>query len=212
MDSSYSGDCRSVEKRKRIPEDDNRGYSYVSTPDNKSMVEFHVDDLPFLHECVTIVGFGSFGGYLSIREPPGSKPLVIFGQDESVCNPFLLGNRQWVAPGGQQALLPKIEGLRETGFEVCISQMQLDEINYARRDQTFIVVDAALAIHGQALEKDLKQSPFVIYFELSLNNEGYWTYNHMAIQFEDCIDCLKVLFPPFDFAFIFDHSQGHAKN
>jgi hypothetical protein len=33
----------------------------------------------------------------------------------------------------------------------------------------------------------------------------------MSIQFEDCVDCLKVVFPHFDFAFLFDHSQGHAK-
>lgn len=33
----------------------------------------------------------------------------------------------------------------------------------------------------------------------------------MAIQFKDCVDCLKVIFPQFDFAFLFDHSQGHAK-
>jgi hypothetical protein len=57
----------------------------------------------------------------------------------------------------------------------------------------------------------LKHSPFVVYFELGANNEGYWTYNHMAIQFEDCVDCLKVIYPHFDFAFLFDHSQGHAK-
>ena len=107
-----------------------------------------------------------------------------------------------------------ISGLqsRETGFGVRISQMQLDEINDRRRDQTYIDVDAALAIHGQALKKDLKQSPFVVYFELGLNYKGrYWTYNHMAIQFEDCVDCFKVLFPQFDFTFIFDQLQGHAK-
>ena len=197
-------------------EDDNRGYSYVST-DNKSMVEFHVDNLPFLHEYATTVGFGSFGGNVSIRKPPGVKPLMIFVRDKSVYNHFLLGNWQWVAPGGQRALLPKTEGLslmisglqsRETGFGVRISQMQLDEINDTRRYQTYIDVDAALAIHGQA---HLKQSPFVVHFELGLNNEGYWTYNHMAIQLEDCVDCLKVLFPQFNFAFIFYHSQGHAK-
>ena len=34
----------------------------------------------------------------------------------------------------------------------------------------------------------------------------------MAIQFEDCVDCLKVMYPQFDFVFLFDHSQGqHAK-
>ena len=84
-----------------------------------------------------------------------------------------------------------ISGLqsRETGFGVRISQMQLDEINDRRQDQTYIDVDAALAIHGQALKKDLKQSPFVVYFELGLNDKGrYWTYNHIEIQFEDCVD------------------------
>ena len=43
------------------------------------------------------------------------------------------------------------------------------------------------------------------------NNDGYWSYNHMSIQFEDCLDCIKVLYPQFDFVFLFDHSQAHAK-
>jgi hypothetical protein len=33
----------------------------------------------------------------------------------------------------------------------------------------------------------------------------------MALQFEDVVDCLKVLYPAFDFVFLFDHSQGHAR-
>jgi len=33
----------------------------------------------------------------------------------------------------------------------------------------------------------------------------------MAIQLEDCVDCLKVLYPDYDFLFLFDHSQGHSK-
>jgi hypothetical protein len=33
----------------------------------------------------------------------------------------------------------------------------------------------------------------------------------MSIQFEDCVDCLQVIYPHFDFAFLFDHSQVHAK-
>jgi hypothetical protein len=33
----------------------------------------------------------------------------------------------------------------------------------------------------------------------------------MAIHFEDCVGCLtnKVIYPPFDFAFLFDHFQGY---
>jgi hypothetical protein len=48
-------------------------------------------------------------------------------------------------------------------------------------------------------------------FELGTNNEGYWAYNHMSIQFEGCMDCIKVLYPHVNFMFLFNHSQGHAK-
>ena len=183
-------------------------------------IEFHVDDFQFLHEHAATMGLGSYGGTTSVRKPLDVKPLMIFGQDESVYSQFLFGNRQWVGPQGQRALLPKTDGLglmisafqsRETGFGLVISQLQMDEINQTRQGKTYVDIDAAMAIHGQAAKKDLKQSPFVVYFELGSNNEGYWTYNHMAVQFEDCVDCLRVVYPHFDFAFLFDHSQGHAK-
>ena len=31
----------------------------------------------------------------------------------------------------------------------------------------------------------------------------------MVLQLEDCIDCLKSLFPEYDIIFLFDHSNGH---
>lgn len=33
----------------------------------------------------------------------------------------------------------------------------------------------------------------------------------MSLQFEDVVDCLLVLYPEFEFVFLFDHSQGHAR-
>jgi hypothetical protein len=36
-------------------------------------------------------------------------------------------------------------------------------------------------------------------------------YNHMVLQLEDCVDCLKVVYPHLDFVFLFDHSSGHSK-
>jgi hypothetical protein len=33
----------------------------------------------------------------------------------------------------------------------------------------------------------------------------------MSLQFEDVVDCLMVLYPEFEFVFLFDHSQGHAR-
>jgi hypothetical protein len=57
------------------------------------MVEFHVNDLDFLHEHATTMGFSSFGGNLSVRKARGEKALMIFGQDESVYSQILLGSR-----------------------------------------------------------------------------------------------------------------------
>ena len=201
-------------KHKRLPSNLNavaNRNSYLSD-DGIEMVEFHVDDLEFLHDVAKEMGCSLMGGDLSVRKPESpSKPLMIFGQDESVFNQYLLGNRQWVGPEGQRALLPKTDGLglmlsafqsRETGFGLKLSSIQIGEINETRRNKNYVDVDAAIAINGQAMKKDLKDSPFVIYFELGANCEEYWTYNHMSIQFEDCVDCLKVVFsPPFDFAF-----------
>jgi hypothetical protein len=39
--------------------------------------------------------------------------------------------------------------------------MQLDEINESRSGKNYVDVDAAMAIHGQATKKDLKNSPFL---------------------------------------------------
>ena len=33
----------------------------------------------------------------------------------------------------------------------------------------------------------------------------------MSLQFEGKVDCLLVLYPEFEFIFLFDHSQGHAR-
>ena len=33
----------------------------------------------------------------------------------------------------------------------------------------------------------------------------------MVVQFEDVLDCLKIMYPGWEFVFLFDHSSGHAK-
>ncbi len=93
-----------------------------------------------------------------------------------------------------------------------VSRIQLEEMNEARHGQNYVDLDAGLAVHGQVAKKDLQEeSTFVLSFELGANNEGYWTDNHMSIQFEGCVDCIKVIYSHFDFVFLFNHSQGHAK-
>ena len=197
-----------------------QGYTYQERTSGIDMVEFHVDDYDLLHSVAEEMGIGLFGGNLIVRKPPSLKPLMIFGQDKSVFNQFILKPRQWVGPLGQRPLLPKSDGMslmlsafqsRETGFGVQISRIQMEEINEGRQGQNYIDLDAAIAIHGQVGKKNLQESPFVVSVKLGANNKGYWTYNHMSIQFEDCVDCIKVIYPQFDFVFMFDHSQGHAK-
>ena len=41
------------------------------------------------------------------------------------------------------------------------------------------------------------------------NNDGYWCYEHMINQLEDCVNILQYDFPTFDFVFFFDHSSNH---
>jgi hypothetical protein len=58
---------------------------------------------------------------------------------------------------------------------------------------------------------DLESSPFVQLFEYGANKNGYWNYQWMVLQLEDCIDVLQALYPQFDYLFMFDHSCGHDK-
>jgi hypothetical protein len=51
----------------------------------------------------------------------------------------------------------------------------------------------------------------VKYFELGTNNEGYWGYNHMVLQLEDCADCLKAVYPHLQFVFCPTTAAGTLK-
>ena len=63
----------------------------------------------------------------------------------------------------------------------------------------------------EMLKKPLTKSPFIFEFEYGASGEGYWVYEHMVLQLEDCMDCLKVLYPQHNFLFLLDHSCGHDR-
>ena len=44
-----------------------------------------------------------------------------------------------------------------------------------------------------------------------VSHEGYWNSSHAKFQLEDVTDCLKVLYPYFDIAHLYDQSAGHTK-
>jgi hypothetical protein len=95
-------------------------------------------------------------------------------------------------------MIPKDEGLgimisafvsRKVGFGYYISPDDLQKVNAVREGKYYSDVEAAKKIKGNTSRKAaLTGSPFVLEFEYGTNNQGYWDYDHMIIQLEDCID------------------------
>jgi hypothetical protein len=77
---------------------DQNGTIILDLQTNIEMVELHVDSHPSFHEQMNE---NTFGGNLSVRMPPNTKPLICFGQDECIFKQFLFTGKAWTAPDGQ---------------------------------------------------------------------------------------------------------------
>ena len=193
------------------------GYSYIDDT-GVSMVEHHVDDHPSFHERMNQI---PFGGKLSVRLNDGERPLIIFGQDESIFKQYLMKSKAWTCPDGETQMVPKDEGAgimisafvsRDFGYGYPeLTTDQLKQVNDNRKNKNYQDEEAAKQINGDARKRPLKTHPFSIEFEHGKNEEGYWTYERMILQLEDCVDVLTTLHPSYDFKFLFDHSCGHDK-
>jgi hypothetical protein len=76
-----------------------------------------------------------------------------------------------------------------------LTEDQLKQVNAKRlKDKDYFDTIAAKDVFGTSMKKRLTESPFIRRMEYGANKDGYWTGNHMIVQFEDCLDCLKVLF------------------
>jgi hypothetical protein len=100
---------------------------------------------------------------------------------------------------------------REFGFGLEMSNEQLEKVNQFRQGKKYADEEAAKARRGSEYKTALTSSPFIIEFSYGVQEQGYWNYEHMVIQLEDCMDCLIALYPEFDYLFLFDHSCGHDK-
>jgi hypothetical protein len=71
-------------------------------------------------------------------------------------------------------------------------------------------VESSIKVNGSTAKNSLINSPFLIFCEYGagVKKEGYWTDDHMALQFKDCISCIQALHPEFDTVWIFDRSCG----
>ena len=72
-------------------------------------------------------------------------------------------------------------------------------------------MSVAHEVYGTEEKKNLANSSFLIKFEFGIKTEGYWDYNWMVLQSEDCADCMQVISPEFNSIHLFDHSSGHVK-
>ena len=147
-------------------------------------------------------------------------PIEMFGQDESVFSQFIFPTKAWIGPNQERGLFPKSlgEGLmisafvsRDSGFGLPVSPEQLNTINLLQQGTKYIDKVAATQILSSVAKPPLKESPFVRDLLIGATKGGYWNSFHMALQLEDVVDCLKVVRPGYDFVFLFDHSQGHAR-
>jgi hypothetical protein len=198
------------------------GYRYNKNDEDGgcTYIELHVDDHPsFQDECNNL----PYGGHLSVRKDPTQKPLMIMGQDECIFKQYTLATKSWSTPDGTRALLPKDDGqgvmvssfvCRELGYNPPLNKMDLARVNIEREKGervNYFDQEAAKSKYGVTSKPKLTCSPFTRLLEYGANNEGYWNYESMVIQLEDCVDVLQVLYPQFDFLFLFDHSNGHDR-
>ena len=142
------------------------GYTYTGI-DGNPMIEFHVDNHPCLQEWANNK-YGNFGGNISVRVT-NQKPIIIFGQDESLFNQFSLGIKQWVGASGEISFLPKSEGIgimaasfqsREFVFSMELTAEYLEKVNIKRaRDFHYFNCVAAQDVNEYTKKNTLPSHP-----------------------------------------------------
>jgi len=160
----------------------------------------------------------SLGGNLSVCKPKESKAKLVFGEDEAIYRSSHHNDSCWTVDG-KTKLCTKGLGMgvmvsafvaRALGFGLSISEAQMLEINTSRAGAEYADEEAAWYLNGNSRKTSLIDPPFIQYLNYGTGKDGYWTYRHMVIQIEDCVDCLNFLYPEFEYVFELDHSSGHA--
>jgi len=160
------------------------------------------------------------GGNLSIQRKKNKKPLLSFGHDECIFCQFTFSRYVWRGPQGQQPMIPKDDGYgimvlalqsREFGFSMKISEAQLQIINewHTQHNSMYAETESAMKINGKIEKTILKETLVLTYFEYGTGKEGYWNYDHISLQFKNCIDCIQALFPEYGSIWMLDHSCSH---
>ena len=69
--------------------------------------------------------YGALGSNVSVCKATDRKPLIIFGQDESIFNQYSFNSKQWVGPSGEKSILSK-----SAGMGVMVSAFQSREFEW----------------------------------------------------------------------------------
>ena len=75
----------------------------------------------------------------------------------------------------------------------------------------YISKEDANLVNSSDIKKDIFDDPLLRYFNAGANKDGYWTSSHAKLQLEDCVEFLVVLFPNYDFLFLYNQSSRHTK-
>ena len=195
----------------------NSGYRYKDNAGN-DMVEYHVDCCHLFQERMNKET--KFGGNLSVRKPADKRPMIAKGHDECIFKQNLMPKKSWTGPNGESVLVPKDDGQgimisafqsREFGFGLQITEEEMRRVNLSREGKRYCDEEAAKKYRNGPMKQKLESNPFVFEFSYGANNDGYWNYERMVLQLEDCVDVLKELYNEYDFYFLFDHSCGHDR-
>ena len=102
---------------------------------------------------------------------------------------------------------------RKFGFGLPVRKEELTLINNQQYGTRYADKEAATKLLRCTKKHALEESPFVRKLEYGRVN-NYWTYQHMIVQLENCIDVMWVILPnrsiDADIIFELDHSSGHA--
>ncbi len=118
-----------------------------------------------------------FGGKLSVRLDKETRPLLMFGHDESIFNQFFTYQKMmdWTkwrnaarSQGDGQGVMLSAFQSREFGFGSDLSKEELDEVNFTRRGKEYKDKDAAKKIRGNAEKHPLMILPFIVEFEFGI--------------------------------------------
>ena len=88
----------------------------------------------------------------------------------------------------------------------------MKQINISRTGYTYLDKEAVMDAYKSKEKQPLLESLFVHYFQFVANQEDYWDYNYIIPHLDDFIDYLNVLYPKYNYAYLFNNSSGRVKN